>query len=143
MSEIILEYHRQGFTAPEIAERVERSTNWVRLVIHQAGKDLNLPADRAQAAQRRQDIQGALAAEPHLTTRALAQRLDVPPVYVSRVRRQLGQSAPRRSAAAQTRRAHVALDILAGRTNREMSTAYGVSVDVIRRDRRIIQAGRA
>lgn len=143
MSELILEYHRQGFTAPEIAERIERSPNWVRDVLHQAGKDLNLPADRAQAAQRRQDIRDALAAEPHLTSRALAERLGVPQGYVSRNRRQLGQSAPRRSATAQTRRSHVALDILAGRTNREIAEAYGVSVHVIQRDRRIIQAGRA
>lgn len=143
MSQLILEYHRQGLTAPEIAERIERSPNWVRGVLHQAGKDLNLPADRAQAAQRRQDIRDALSAEPHLTSRALAERLGVPLVYVSRIRRRLGQSAPRRSAAAQIRRSHVALDILAGRTNREMATTYGVSIHVIQGDRRAIQAGRA
>lgn len=143
MSQLILEYHRQGLTAPEIAERIQRSPNWVRGVLHQAGKDLNLPADRAQAAQRRQDIRDALAAEPHLTSRALAERLGLPQVYVSRIRRQLGQAALRRSAAAQARRSHVALDMLAGRSTREMADAYGVSIHVIQCDRRAIQAGRA
>ncbi|TAM40064.1 MAG: hypothetical protein EPN58_11305 [Rhodanobacter sp.] len=143
MTELISEYHRQGLTAPEIAERIDRSVGRVRILLHQSGKTLNLPADRAQAAKRRHDIQSALSAEPHLTTRALAERLGLPQVYVSRIRRQLGQAALRRSATAQIRRSHVALDMLAGRTTREMADAYGVSIHVIQCDRRAIQAGQA
>jgi DNA-binding NarL/FixJ family response regulator len=141
MNELILELHRQGLTAPAIAERVELSANTVRNALHAAHQTLHPAADRVQAAQRRRAIEDALDHDPTLSTKALAEQLGIRRIYVTRIRKRLGRPGLDRAEQAKRRRSNVALDILAGLSNKEIAAKYGVNVHVIQVDRRAIQAG--
>jgi DNA-binding NarL/FixJ family response regulator len=141
VKELIMELHRQGLTAPTIAAQLHLSAGNVRTTIHAAGKALHLASDRAVAAQRRTAIEDALTINPSLTSKDLAERLNVPRPCVTRIRKRLGRPATDRHARAQSRRSNVALELLAGLTVREIATKYGVRVQMIQSDRRVIEAG--